>query len=131
MIHTRVDMEEAIIYQECQGEVHLFDVLAVMISPLESEVDPTTPVLWNLQRSEILATPNELNKVPSDVVNLANEMRPLGKTAWVMQSARGEATINLLYEQYSWKAPWQTFVTLESAIAWCKNETSDRAPRRA
>ena len=126
MIETAIDQSQRIIFQNCQGDVALFDVLTAMVKLYEHEdFDPHFPVIWNLLEANVQITIDQINNLPPEIVEIANARRPVGKTAWVPRTTFGEITLQMLYENHDWGAVWKTFSTLESAIAWCKG----RAPR--
>lgn len=121
VIRTLVDTESRIVYQVGEGEVSLSDILLAMVNSFDHpNFNPDFAVLWDFLNAEVKISFFEIENISPSIIELANQKREEGKTAWVPRTAYGEVTLRMLYEQYDWKSTWRTFATLEAALAWCK-----------
>lgn len=122
MIQTRLDADRslAIHQSEADSTISLVDVQETMrVLAQNRRFEPHYAIIWDLSKSNLGITLQEIIYLDQGIVQRANHARPAGKTAWVTATAFGESIIQLLYSQHEWSAEWRTFSTLNAAIAWC------------
>ena len=125
MIETEVDPDRRIAIHRGHGTLLLAELPAVTRRlAADPTFDPDYAIVWDLRECDIGITFEEIVHLDPLIVELANQFRPGGKTAWVASTALGEAIIKLLYREHNWSAEWRTFSTLNAAVAWCMHGRS-------
>jgi hypothetical protein len=122
MFSTEIDTARKFaVHKPTRGTVRLADVLSAALGLFaHADFEPEFSVIWDLRDCAVDITLQEIIDLSPKIIEKANAARPHGKTAWIASSAMGEAIIRLLYDQHPWSAEWQTFSTLDGAIAWCR-----------
>ena len=126
MFTTEIDARRRIaIHRTDGGTLQLADVLWAAQSLFQNpDFDADMAVIWDLRGCEVGITIQEIISLDPQLVERANAARPSGKTAWIASTPMEESILRLLYGQHDWGAEWQTFSTLDAAIAWCTRSRS-------
>ena len=120
MIEIDVDTERRLATHRGTGELLAPQLLTAMQDlAAHPHFEPNFAIVWDLRQCRIGITIEEILQLDPQLVELANRSRPSGKTAWVASSALGEAMVKLLYRHHNWAAEWETFSTIDAALAWC------------
>ena len=121
MFTTEIDTRRRLATHRTNGgTLQLSDVLWAAQSLFQNpDFGPDMAVIWDLRNCDVGITIQEIISLDSLLVERANAARPSGKTAWVASTSMEESILRLLYSQHDWGTEWQTFSTLDAAIAWC------------
>ena len=119
MIFTRIEPERRLALQTVAAELTMEGILNAMRTLYgDPEFQPDFGVVWDLRENDLAITLREILYLDPKIVQLANESRPGGKTAWVPATGFGAAIIKTLYREHSWAQEWRTFTSLDDAIEW-------------
>jgi hypothetical protein len=120
MIHTEVDPHRRLATHRGSGELLALELLSASQDlSTHPQFESDFAIVWDLRQCRIAITIDEIINLDPQIVELVNQSRPSGKTAWVASTALGEGIIKLLYQQHDWAAQWRTFSTFDAAVAWC------------
>lgn len=119
MISTQVDKTRRLVIHTALGELTMDGMLGAMRGLYaDPDFEPDFGVVWDLSGNELAIALREIIYLDARVVEFANENRPKCKVAWVPATGFGAAIIKTLYREHPWAQEWETFMSLEDAIAW-------------
>ena len=121
MFTTEIDTARKLaIHRVDRGKLQLVEVFVAANDLFhDPRFEPDFNVIWDLRHCEVGITLQEIMDLHPTIVAASNAARATGKTAWVTDSAFGEAVIKLLFAHHEWSTEWRTFPTLDRAINWC------------
>ena len=119
MVLTRVDKSRRLAIHTVDGELSMNAVLAAMRSLYDDpEFERDFGVVWDLSGNDLAISLREIIYLDRQIVEFANQNRPDGRVAWVPATGFGAGIIKTLYREHPWAQEWQTFTSLDEAIAW-------------